>query len=78
MRAWFRARYFDRRTTDGEIAGWLSVRFVPVAPMNVYRFASQVLAFKAYRRGTRPVGRQGRTGQAADDSGSGSTNPVCP
>jgi hypothetical protein len=53
MRAWAEEMYFERHMTYGEIAAWLSERFVPVAAMTVHRFFTDVLCMEGYGRGIR-------------------------
>jgi hypothetical protein len=52
MRAWFEEMHFDRHMVYGEIAAWLSDRFVPVATMTIHGFVTDVLDIEGYGRGT--------------------------
>ena len=54
MRRWLRRMYFERHMTYADIAGWLSERFVDIAPMTVHRFATRILGIEGYARGSRP------------------------
>ena len=54
MRRWLRRMYFERKMTYGDIADWLSERFVNIAPMTVHRFVTGILGIDGYARGSRP------------------------
>ena len=53
MRTWLEEMYFERHMTYAEIARWLSLKFVSVAPMTVHRFANDILDIAGYSRGKR-------------------------